>query len=115
MRSAMGNKNCPNCGRRVGWVRRWWKPWIWARWVCPACGAVLGFSAAWHLIGVLVLALLMGLLCLLEWLVGIPEPYFTYLWPSVIIVGAPTVQWLFQSVVLRSRPAEPLKRLLPRE
>lgn len=114
MLPAAGNKDCPNCGRRVGWVRRRLKAWIWARWTCPACGAVLGFSVARRLVGTLAIVFLIGLVRFLRWHVGIPEDCNILLLYAAIVVGC-AVLGLLDSVVLRSSPVEPLKKLLPRE
>src|SRR5262249_17441860 len=39
-----GYHSCPVCGHPVG-VNRWfWRAWIWARWNCPSCGALLRFD-----------------------------------------------------------------------
>jgi hypothetical protein len=39
---------CPVCREAVPWQRRWLKPWMWARWPCERCGAILGFDQGWR-------------------------------------------------------------------
>jgi hypothetical protein len=36
---------CPACGHPVGASRYYWHAWIWARWNCKSCGALLRFDS----------------------------------------------------------------------
>jgi uncharacterized protein (DUF983 family) len=45
--------SCPNCGWKVPPARRWFRPWIWARWRCESCGTPLRFDLGRRLLAVL--------------------------------------------------------------
>ena len=80
-------RHCPKCGTKVSWVRLWLKPWIFARWPCTGCGAVLRFDWGRRL----VVALLIGLVTIIASSAGI---YLAELW------GLPPFGVAFTAMIL---------------
>src|SRR5207248_1180057 len=68
IRMPLLRRHCPNCGTKVGWVRLWLIPWIWERWPCPGCGAVLKFDLGRRLLvaGLITLEVLLTLVAVMN-------------------------------------------------
>ncbi len=51
---------CPQCGEPIPWERRLFRAFLWARWPCRRCGAVLRFKATTRIVAGLVSCLVIA-------------------------------------------------------
>ncbi|MEP0426857.1 hypothetical protein [Rhodopirellula bahusiensis] len=44
MGGLLSHRRCPSCHASVPWSRYWLRAWMWAKWPCRSCEAILTFS-----------------------------------------------------------------------